>query len=232
MNFQDLHESLRLELQRRIETGALTGAQLARQVGFQQAHISNFLNRRRSLSLEGLDRVLSALHLTVESILPLQISAAIPLEESLESIPVVAHSALLDDATISASSVIETIRLPASHLHAVHAHPTPQHARGQRFLAVRIDLEQAAPMDPVLTPGCIAVVDRHYNSLAPYRANQPTLYAVRSGHLLFRYVTFDENRLILRPHQLRYPVLLQPLAPADSPSTHILGRVCMVLNEM
>ena len=71
MNFQDLHELLRLELLRRIDLGSLTGTGLARQAGFRQAHISNFLNRKRSLSLGGLDRVLAAQNLTVDQIMPL-----------------------------------------------------------------------------------------------------------------------------------------------------------------
>ena len=78
MNFQELHELLRLELVRRIERGSLTGRRLASQAGFQQAHISNFLNGRRSLSLEGLDRVLAAQHLTVDQLLPVELAAAAP----------------------------------------------------------------------------------------------------------------------------------------------------------
>ena len=61
MNFADLHELLRLELLRRINAGTLTGTRLAQQTGFQQAHISNFLNRKRALSMEGLDRVLASM---------------------------------------------------------------------------------------------------------------------------------------------------------------------------
>jgi hypothetical protein len=38
---------------------------LAEQTGFKQAHISNFLNRKRGLSLEGMDKVLNVQHLSV-----------------------------------------------------------------------------------------------------------------------------------------------------------------------
>src|ERR1700679_1375222 len=104
MNFQDLHELLRLELLRRIERGTLTGTRLAQQAGFQQAHISNFLNRKRALSLEGLDRVLAAQNLSVDQILPLDLAAAVtsppPVQTSdpIEIIPVVSPSAAMDDA--------------------------------------------------------------------------------------------------------------------------------------
>src|ERR1700758_5374789 len=76
MNFQELHELVRLELVRRIEQGRLTGNRLASQAGFKQAHISNFLNKKRSLSLEGLDRVLAAQNLSIDQILPLELAAA------------------------------------------------------------------------------------------------------------------------------------------------------------
>lgn len=70
MRFRDLHEALRLEIVRRLDLGLLTGSELARLTGFRQAHISNFLHAKRSLSLTGLDRVLAAIHLTVDDVLP------------------------------------------------------------------------------------------------------------------------------------------------------------------
>ena len=235
MNFQDLHELLRLELVRRIDHGLLTGTLLARQAGFRQAHMSNFLNRKRSLSLEGLDRVLAAQDLSVEKIFPLDISATPTLSlegEPFEAVAVVIHSAVLDNARISASAVIETIQVPASRLYANRSRPSPRRNHWQRFLAIRLDAQQAAPMEPILSPGSIAVLDRHYNSLAPYSAHQPTLYAVRSGKsLVIRYVDFDENCLILRPLSLEYPIQLLPLTSEESPSDRIVGRVCMLFSE-
>src|ERR1700736_4919648 len=118
MNFQDLHELLRLELLRRIERGTLTGTRLAQQAGFQQAHISNFLNRKRSLSLEGLDRVLASQNLTVEQILPLELTAVaakVP-GDTVELVPVVSASVAMDDARIPSSAVIETLQVSASRL--------------------------------------------------------------------------------------------------------------------
>src|ERR1700679_1735428 len=108
MNFQDLHELLRLELLQRIERGTLTGSRLAQQAGFQHAHISNFLNRKRSPSLEGLDRVLAAQNLPIDQILPLDLAAAAPIQSSdpIEIIPVVSPSAAMDEARISPASII------------------------------------------------------------------------------------------------------------------------------
>src|ERR1700690_2182104 len=103
MNFQDLHELLRLELLRRIERGTLTGTRLAQQAGFQQAHISNFLNRKRALSLEGLDRVLAAQNLSVNQIPPPRPPPPCSppaASEPIEIVPVVSPSAAMDEARI------------------------------------------------------------------------------------------------------------------------------------
>jgi plasmid maintenance system antidote protein VapI len=239
MNFQDLHELLRLELLRRIDRGTLTQSRLAQQAGFQQAHISNFLNKKRALSLEGLDRVLASQRLSVEHILPLDLNAhastVIPVENSdpIEIVPVVSPSAAMDDAVIPPASIIETVQVSASRLHDNRARPSTKHAHWQRFLAIRADTQQSAAMDPLLSPGAIAVLDRHYNSLAPYRAHQPTLYAVRCGAaLLLRFVDFDEGRLILRPYSRDFPVQLLPLGSHETPADYIVGRVCLIFSEL
>src|SRR5205085_9705236 len=69
MKFRALQENLRKTLWFRIEEGDLTGLHLAAQTGFKQAHISNFLNRKRGLSLEGMDKVLNVQHLSVLDLL-------------------------------------------------------------------------------------------------------------------------------------------------------------------
>src|ERR1700719_1292959 len=69
MSFVALQEALRKELRRRVDAGGLTGVELARRTGFTQAHISNFLNRKRGLKLAALDRALKAIGLTVYDLL-------------------------------------------------------------------------------------------------------------------------------------------------------------------
>ena len=235
MNFQHLHELLRTELLRRIERGLLTQSRLAHQAGFQQAHISNFLNRKRALSLEGLDRVLASQNLTIDQILPLDLAAAAAPQthEPIEIVPVVSSSVAMDEARVSEPAVIETVQVSASRLHDNRARPSTKYAHWQRFLAIRADAQQAAAMQPLVAPGSIAVLDRHYNSLAPYRAQQPTLYAVRCGAaLLLRYVDFDEGHLILRPYSREFSVQLIRLASHESPADYLVGRVCLLFSEL
>ncbi|WP_260702981.1 helix-turn-helix domain-containing protein [Edaphobacter flagellatus] len=237
MNFQDLHELVRQELARRIDRGLVTGSRLAQRAGFQQAHISNFLNRKRALSLEGLDRVMEAQGLTVEQVLPVDLAgaAAMAVEEREEQmdVPIVSPSAAMDDAQIATSEVMETVPVVAARLKENRAKPAPRRTQWERFVAVRVDAQQAAAMAPVLAMGALAIVDRHWNSLAPYRASQPNIYAVRSGSMLMlRYVDFDERHLILRPFLREFPVQLIGLREGESPADYVVGRVCLVVAEV
>src|ERR1700754_1214844 len=69
MKFKTLQNNLRAILHARIQEGELTGLGLAEQTGFKQAHISNFLNRKRGLSIEAMDKVLSVLRLSALDLL-------------------------------------------------------------------------------------------------------------------------------------------------------------------
>src|SRR3979411_1917955 len=69
MKFRVLQDNLRRAIWERIGEGDLTGLRLAQQTGFKQAHISNFLNKKRGLSLEGMDKVLAVQHLSVLDLL-------------------------------------------------------------------------------------------------------------------------------------------------------------------
>src|SRR3974377_1344541 len=110
MTFSQMHERLRLELLRRIQRGTLSVSLLARQTGFGPAHMSNFLRKRRQLSLEALDRVLVSQHLTAIDLLPATYNSE-ELANDLESssVPVVTHAAALFEPYIRPSSVESTL---------------------------------------------------------------------------------------------------------------------------
>jgi hypothetical protein len=134
---------------------------------------------------------------------------------------------------MSVKGTFELIRLPAGILEQLRPRRAVVRRNWQRFVAVRVSALQAAPMSPVLTPNAILVLDRHYNSLAPYVPPRPSLYAVNiASDLVFRYVGFEADHLILRPHSLEHPVELLSLGAAESPSSYIVGRVCLCISEL
>jgi hypothetical protein len=124
------------------------------------------------------------------------------------------------------------LHLPEGVLQSLRTRTTASRSVWQRFVAVRIPAVDALPMEPLLLPDAITLIDRHYTSLMPYRLNRPNLYAVRHGaHLSLRYVEFISNRLVLRPHSIAYPVDLIEIDPGGSPSDLLVGRVALILNE-
>jgi transcriptional regulator with XRE-family HTH domain len=231
MNLTQMHDRLRLELLRRIQRGTLSVSLLARQTGFGQSHLSNYLHGRRQLSLDAIDRILAAQHLTAVDLLP---SAQGRSEEEYgDAVPVVTQAAALFEPLIRASSVQLMLQLPASFLQSAQARAVGARRGWQRFVAVRLSAADALPMEPLLLPEAIVLIDRHYNSLLAYRPNRPNLYAVREGaHLLVRYVEYASSRLVLRPINPVSPIELIEVDSEATPNELVIGRVVLVLNEL
>jgi hypothetical protein len=233
MNFTQMHERLRLELLRRIQRGTVSVSLLARQTGFGQSHLSNFLHNRRQLSLEAMDRILAAQHMAAGDLLPASYQhEALPADGESSSVPIVSHTAALFEPFIRPAAAQNMLHLPSGLLQTIRARVSSQRRAWQRFVAVRVPASDAAAMEPLVLPDALTLIDRHYNSLMPYRPNRPNLYAVRHGsHLTLRYVDFVANRLVLRPHNITYPVDLIEVDTGDPPSELIAGRIALILNE-
>jgi hypothetical protein len=234
MTFLQMHERLRLELLRRIQRGTLSVSLLARQTGFGQSHISNFLRNRRQLSLEALDRVLYAQHLTAGDLLPVKYTRGDwSGEEENGRIPLVSHTSALFEPFIRPSATRTMIQFPASLLRTARARSSNSRKAWQRFVAISIPATDALPMEPVVLADAIVLIDRHYNSLMPYRVDRPNLYAVRNGvHLALRYTDFLLNRLVLRPYNRAFPVELVEVPPGETPADLIAGRIVLIMNEI
>jgi transcriptional regulator with XRE-family HTH domain len=234
MNFTQMHERLRLELLRRIQRGTLSVSLLARQTGFGQSHLSNFLHNRRQLSLEAIDRILAAQYMAAGDLLPASYQGGtIADDEEGASIPVVSPQAAMFEPFIRPSGVQSMFHPPAGLLRSIRTRASNPRRAWQRFVAIRIPGADAMAMDPLLLPEALTLIDRHYTSLMPYRPNRPNLYAVRNGaRLTLRYVDFVSNRVLLRPHNLTFPVELIEVDPGEAPSDLIVGRIALIQNEL
>ncbi|MDQ1453405.1 MAG: hypothetical protein QOK38_3271 [Acidobacteriaceae bacterium] len=128
------------------------------------------------------------------------------------------------------SATLDLVQLPLGILEQMRSRRATSRRRWTRFVAVRLTRQQAAGMQPVLPPETLAVIDRHYNSPVAYQPPQPSVFAVRVGNALqFRLAEFENNRLILRPIELNYPVQLLALGPHEMPSDILVGRVCLIV---
>jgi transcriptional regulator with XRE-family HTH domain len=232
MNFTQTHERLRLELLRRMQRGTLSVSLLARQSGLSQVHLSNFLHSKRQLSLEALDRVLAVQHLTVADLVPMVYLASDLAGDERIAVPIVSHSAALFEPYIRVIPGQETLPVPGGILQSLRARPTAPRRAWQRFVAVRTQATDVQPMEPLILAEAIVVIDRHYNSLAPYRPNRPNLYAVRhEAHIVIRFVELLVDRVVLRPQNAAFPLEMVDSEPGKHPGEMIAGRVALIVNE-
>lgn len=240
MNFSQLQERVRAELLRRISRGTLSVSLLARQTGLGQPHLSNFLHGRRQLSLTALDKLLRAQQLVISDLLPSARGRGSPLLSEqigeVGQVPLVSHSVALFEPYVRATSVQRMLEFPAETLRSLRPRCTPARRQWERFVAVRLSALDVFGMEPLLLPEAVLVLDRHYNSFAPYRgatSTLPHLYAVRNHQrLCIRYVDFLASRLFLRTHQPDIPAeLLEPVGE-ETPNDLLSGRVALIVNEL
>src|SRR5215471_11414830 len=126
MKFRVLQDNLRKTLWERIDEGDLTGLRLAQQTGFKQAHISNFLNKKRGLSLEGMDRVLAVQHLSVLDLLdPNEVNkrASIlpPSNDEFENVLLAEATAAATQPLITSMHVKEVLKFKKTFLRKLKA---------------------------------------------------------------------------------------------------------------
>ena len=237
MRFRTLQDNLRKALWERIEAGELTGLRLAEQTGFKQAHISNFLNRKRGLSIEGMDKVLNVQHLSVLDLLdPAEInkraSIVPPSEDEFDNIVVIEPTAAASPLIMS-MHVKEIMKFKKTFLKKLKETMDGERETWERFVIIRADAREGMSMAPRIVPGVTLLMDRHYNTLIPYRRGENNIYAVRKDDgCTFRYVEQIDNQLILRPHNTSYPVEVITLEEGQRPGEFLLGRVCYVGMEM
>jgi Peptidase S24-like len=235
MKFKALQDNLRKTLWERIEGGELTGLRLAGQTGFKQAHISNFLNRKRGLSIEGMDKVLNVQHLSVLDLLdPTEINkrASIPppSDGEFDNVLLVEGAVAANEPLIMNLTVKEILKFRSSFLRKMRPEVEGSRDDWERFVAIRVDAHEGMSMYPRTLPGATLLIDRHYNSLKPYRRGESNMYLVRKENnaSTVKYVEVAGDNLILRPHNQAYPVEIMTMERGMTASSYIVGRVCYV----
>jgi len=162
MKFKILQDNLRKHLRERIEAGELTGLRLAQQTKFKQAHISNFLNRKRGLSLEGMDKVLSVQHLSVLDLLdPSEVNqrASIlpPSADEFENVVLTDASIAATQPRITSMHIKQILKFKKTFLQSLKADSEGDRSEWQRFVLIKIDARDAMSMSPRLISGANAV---------------------------------------------------------------------------
>jgi len=238
MRITDLEDNLRAHIWARIHRGELTGSGLSRDAGFQQAHMSNFLNARRGLSPEAMERLLDVLQVDILDLadpeeLRLRALQRPERASSFDSVPLVSLREAAAAPRIPARQVLDSLKFRKRFLNRLKPDTIGDRSEWLRFVMVRADPGSVRAMTPRLAPGAVLLLDRHFNSLRPYHRGMPNLYAVRSGEqCAIRYVAVASGRIILRPHNDQWPVELVEIGIGRGFADYIVGRVCHIAVEV
>ncbi len=131
-------------------------------------------------------------------------------------------------ALIMSMNVREIQKFKRSFLRKLRAEMHGKRGDWERFVAIKTDSE-AMSMYPRLLPGATVLIDRHYNSLQPYRKGEQNMYAVHlNGVAKVRYVEPAGKSIVLRPHNQSYAVEVLPADDKESISDALIGRVCHI----
>jgi len=237
MRLLDLQDKLRSHIRARIGRRELTGSSLSRQAGFQQGHLSNFLNSRRGLSLESMDRLLDTLDIGVLDLVDageIQRRALVPAAHAgLESIALVSAEDAARLPRFTPEQVVGTVTFRKALLHKLRPNDVCGRDDWLRFVTIKLDPRTVRAMFPRSATGATLLIDRHYTSLDPYRRHQPNLYAMLlQSRCTVGYVSLAGDYVVLRPRNPQLPVELAHMERARSYCDYIVGRVCHVALEV
>ncbi len=227
MLISDVEARLRKVVLERFEAGELTGVELAKMTGFQQAHISNFVNGRRGLSVQGMDYILTALGLRVEDLVAeQQVNHSGP-ARVFDKVPVVPPD-VAHHPTIPGHSVSDWLEFKRTFLRRLRPKMASKREEWLRFVTLKASGDAELAMAPRIVSGATLLIDRHYNDLEPYRRKAANMYAVRKGSsVLIRKVEVQDDTLVLRPLTEEVPVEIVRLGDRNW-YDYIIGRVCHV----
>jgi len=185
MNFTQMHERLRLELLRRIQRGTLSVSLLARQTGFGQAHISNFLPQPAP-TFAGGDGPHPGRPAPDGGRTPACVAqnGFWPEDESAGAV----RWFHIPQRFSSRSSGLPRRSLCCIYRRALcilcAQGPQTCAAHGSALSPSAFRRRTRCPCSLWCCPRLLRSIDRHYNSLLPYRPNRPNLYAVRTARTL------------------------------------------------
>lgn len=229
MTFSTLQDQLREHIRARIRRRELTGSGLARAAGFPQGHLSNFLNFRRGLSLESMDRLLETLGIgVIDLVASEEIQRRVGLGDAGHELE---HVALVSpehatQARFAPEHVLDRHSFSKSFLRRLRASEPHHRDDWQRFVLLKFDSKRTRGLVPIGAVSATVLVDRHYNSLEPYRRMRPNLYAVNFGDgCAAGYLSLVDQNLVLRTCDPHHELQSVHITAGRSYAQYVIGRV-------
>ena len=184
-----------------------------------------------------MDRLLETLNLSVldlADVAEIQRRASFPAAlTGFENVALVTGEQATRLPRFTPEQVCESRHFSKSFLRRLKPNDAGNRGGWLRFVLIRLDAKAAGGMFPRMAAGATLLLDRHYNSLQPYRQRHPNIYAVQAhARCLVGYVSVFGDQLVLRPRNPQYAVELVRIARGRSYHDYIAGRVCHVELEV
>lgn len=235
LDFRRLLSQLRRVVLARIAAGQMSGSRLARITDFKQPHITNFLHGKRGMSMEGADRILQALEISVLHLLPwreLERFFHAGSDTEYEAIPVIDMSAA-DVPLPTASAVRDWQKVKRTLLARMRMETVGKRSHWLRFVLVQVDDDDAEAMYPRVQRGALLLVDRYYNGLGAYRPGEVNVYVVRGRErMMVRSLEAVDEQVVMRPERSEVPLETMVMDKKKRYAERIVGRVCWQQWEM
>ena len=152
-----------------------------------------------------------------------------PSNDEFENVLLTDGAVAATQPLITSMDVKEILKFKKTFLKKLKPEIEGDREQWERFVVIRADAREGMSMYPRLLPGATLLIDRHYNSLKPYRKGEHNMYAVlKDGTCTVKYVETAGNQLILRPQNQAYPVDIVSIEEPKSASDYMVGRVCHV----
>jgi hypothetical protein len=232
MTILDLVHSLRTVLRGKVERGSLSVGLLARQSSLTKSHISRFLHAKGGLSIPAMKSIMQSQHLDVEDLISL-IPGAPARDERTHFIPLVANRSALLEPVIGAGSIESWLPVSAETLNELAHRRVRTRQSWWRFVAIRIDKQEAHTMGGLAAEGALIVIDRHYNSIRDHHPKPRGLYAVLDGNkLVLGYADAIGRHLVIQPRTTGMRAKVIYLDPNGDAGEYIIGRIVMITNVL
>ena len=155
-----------------------------------------------------------------------------PSEDEFENIFVADGSIAATQPQVMSMHVREIQKFKKSFLRKLRPEMHGKRGDWERFVAIKVEANNGMSMYPRLLPGATVLIDRHYNSLQPYRKGELNMYAVNlKGSSIIRYVELAGRNMVLRPHNQAYSVEVLPLGEGENVWDYLVGRVSHIAIE-
>ena len=222
MRFDELHDMLLVEVEKRMEATGLSQIEVARMAGIQQGTLSNLLLRKKKLTSSAAEKLSRALKIEVEDVLPIPASP----RGQARNIPIVSHKLAATQPLISPRTTLALSGITTRAIKHTASLAVGSREEWTRYVAIRPTRKQVKLMPLLLSEGDLVILDRHDQFSRDESRKLRSIYAVTIDDFL------RIGRLDITHGELTLYYEAGTTEDINLKEKHfVIGRVCRILHK-